>query len=181
MNPTPPRAGASERPSRAADAQAAVPSETPLESTRTAPTSQNWSVDETFQALERLREVVERVRAERPEVAAFLEHAAVVEEQPGILTLAYEPGSVFAKELEAPTLQRLIGEAASAVFSRDTRIEFLFDHPSAKGMDTLSADRVRAREERVRKARSKARSHPRVNEAIEVFAAKIKDLRVNER
>jgi hypothetical protein len=60
-------------------------------------------------------------------------------------------------------------------------VEFLFDHQAAKGMDTLSADRVRAREERVREAKRQARNHPRVSEAIEVFGAKLKDLRVNER
>jgi hypothetical protein len=124
--------------------------------------------------------VVERVREARPEIAAFLEHAAVIDEQHGTLTLAYEPRSVFAKELDDSKVQGEVSEAASAVFATPTRVEFLFDHPAAKGMDTLSADRVRAREERVREARKKARNHPRVTDAIEVFGAKIKDLRVNE-
>ena len=120
------------------------------------------------------------MRGERPELAAFLEHAAVIDEGRGVLTLGYEPGSVFAKELDDPKLWRITSEAASAAFGTETRVEFLFDHAPARGMDTLSADRVRAREERLREAKHKAKNHPRVTDAIEVFGAKIKDLRVNE-
>jgi hypothetical protein len=74
----------------------------------------------------------------------------------------------------------LVDQAATIALGAGTRVEILFDHAPARGMDTLSADRVRQREQRVRAALKKARGHPRVNDAIEVFGARIKDLRLSE-
>jgi len=131
-------------------------------------------------ALTRFRDVVEAVREERPELAAFLEHAAVLVAEPGTLVLAYEPRSMFAEQVRGRPAIDLVTSAASKVFGQTTSLEFKFDHAPASTMDTLSADRVRAREARVRKAIADAKNHPAVTDAMELFGARLKDLKLNE-
>ncbi len=131
-------------------------------------------------ALARFRDVVEVVREERPELAAFLEHAAVLAAEPGTLVLAYEPRSLFAEQVRGRPALDLITRAATQVFGRTSSVEFKFDYAAASGMDTLSADRVRAREARVRKAIAEAKNHPTVTEAMALFGARLKDLKLNE-
>ncbi len=132
-------------------------------------------------ALARFREIVEEVRETRPELAAFLEHAAVLKAEPGEpLTLAYPPQSMFAPQVKGNDCIELLGAAATRALGCSTRAEFRFDYAPARGMDTLSADRVRAREARMRKAIVDAKNHPRVTEAVEVFGARLKDLKINE-
>src|SRR5690606_14229229 len=131
-------------------------------------------------ALARFREVVERVRESRPELAAFLEHAAVLKAEPPALVLAYAPESMFAQQVQGRDCIDLLNESASEIFGEPTRAEFRFDYAAARGMDTLSADRVRAREASMRKAMAEARNHPRVNDVLEVFGARLKDLKLSE-
>lgn len=131
-------------------------------------------------ALARFRDIVEVVRETRPELAAFLEHAAVLTAEPGTLCLAFEPDSLFAKQVKGADCTELLSQAASQVLQAPTRAEFRFDYAPARGMDTLSADRVRARETRMKKAIADARSHPRVTEALKLFGARLKDLKLSE-
>jgi DNA polymerase-3 subunit gamma/tau len=131
-------------------------------------------------ALARFRDVVEVVREERPELAAFLEHAAVLASEPGRLILAYEPRSIFAEQVKGRVEVELLTRAATQVLGQATSPEFRFDYSAASGMDTLSADRVRAREARVKKAIADAKNHPTVTEAMELFGARLKDLKLSE-
>jgi hypothetical protein len=94
--------------------------------------------------------------------------------------LAYEPRSMFAEQVRGRAEIDLVTSAASKVFGQATSLEFKFDYAPASAMDTLSADRVRAREARVRKAIADAKNHPAVTDAMELFGARLKDLKLNE-
>jgi hypothetical protein len=131
-------------------------------------------------ALNRFRDIVEAVRESRPELAAFLEHAAVLKAQPGHLLLAYPPKSIFSEQVKGRDCIDLLTECSGRVLEAPSRAEFRFDYEPASGMDTLSADRVRAREARMRKAIADAKNHPRVTEALEVLGARLKDLKIGE-
>src|SRR5690606_33066574 len=98
----------------------------------------------------RFRELVELIREARPELAAFLEHAVVLKAEAGKLELAYAPGSVFSEQVKGRDCIDLLSDAAGKLFGAPTRAEFRFDYAEAQGMDTLSANRVRAREARMR-------------------------------
>lgn len=131
-------------------------------------------------ALARFRDVVEVVREERPELAAFLEHAVVLVAEPGALVLAYEPRSMFAEQVRDRDAIDALTRAATQVLGQTTSVDFKFDYAPASSMDTLSADRVRAREARVKKAIADAKNHPTVTEAMALFGARLKDLKLNE-
>jgi len=175
----PPSASAPSAPP-AASASSAPPRASVTPPSASAPPPPSAPAESSVMALARFRDVVEVVREERPELAAFLEHAAVLAAEPGALVLAYEPRSMFAEQVRDRPATDLVTRAATQVFGQTTSVEFKFDYAAASGMDTLSADRVRAREARVKKAIADAKNHPTVTEAMELFGARLKDLKLNE-
>ena len=70
------------------------------------------------------RKIVELVREERPELAAFLEHAAPLEVAPGQLVLGWERGSMFAEEASSKDSMALLTRAACDHFKTRTRVTF---------------------------------------------------------
>jgi DNA polymerase-3 subunit gamma/tau len=130
--------------------------------------------------LKRLKPFVDRVRETNVELAAYLEQAVPLVVEPGKLQLSFEKGSLFVDKVNArPTLEAL-GSVASEVLGAPTVVGVTPDHPDAFPHKTLSAERVREREAARREAIARAKAHPRVVDALEVFGARIKEVKLAE-
>jgi len=125
-----------------------------------------------------LRAIVARVATSRPELAAKLEHAVALERTPGQLVLGWTKDNVFAALVATPECSAIIEQAASSILKTPTRVVQELDSARAAGKKTLSNLEAEARERRRREAYERARSHPRLAEALEVLGARLRDLRL---
>jgi DNA polymerase-3 subunit gamma/tau len=130
--------------------------------------------------LEDFRKIVDRVRDERPELAAFLEHAAPLEVNATQILLGWEKGSIFAEQASTKESILLLTRAASEHFRATPRVTFDLDSARAKTTTTVAAIDAEAREEQARQAVAQARRHPRVADAIEILGARLKDVKLGD-
>jgi DNA polymerase-3 subunit gamma/tau len=126
------------------------------------------------------RRVVNRVRALRPELGAFLDHAAPLEVRPGQIRIGWEPGSIFASEGASQECVDLLGRMASEHFGEKTAIDVVLESAEAKEATTLSVIELEAQRERARAAAARVREHPSVVGAVEVLGARLKELKIPE-
>nr|PZN22941.1 MAG: DNA polymerase III subunit gamma/tau [Pseudomonadota bacterium] len=127
---------------------------------------------------ELLRLIVARVAGERPELAAKLEHAVLVESAPGRIVLGWPPESVFGSLVAAPENTALVERAATAVIGTPTRVVHEHDSERTRGRKTLSRIEAENRERQKREAYERMRKHPRVVDAVEILGARLRDLRL---
>src|SRR5690606_7852285 len=127
---------------------------------------------------ELLRTVVARAAGERPELAAKLEHAILVETAPGRLVLGWPPESVFGSLVAAPENTAMVERAATAVLGAPTRVVHEHDSERTRGRKTLSRIEAENRERQKRKAYERMRRHPRVVDALAILGARLRDLRL---
>jgi DNA polymerase-3 subunit gamma/tau len=128
------------------------------------------------EGIETFRAIVERVGESRPEIAAFLSQAALLSLGPPALVLAYPKEDAFAREVEQNVA--LIRAAAGATLGAEVTVTIERDDTLARSFRTLARLEAEAEEGRRRAAITKARSHPRIAEAIEVLGARLKDLKL---
>jgi DNA polymerase III subunit gamma/tau len=127
------------------------------------------------------RSIVDRVRESRPELAAFLEHAAPLKLDPGEIVVGWAKGSIFAGQASTKESLALLSRAAGDHFGTRTRVTFELDSAEAKNATTVATQDSDAREQRVRDALAQARQHPRISDAMEILGARLKDVKlVNE-
>jgi DNA polymerase-3 subunit gamma/tau len=125
------------------------------------------------------RAIVERVRTLRPPLASVLEHAVPVDVGPTRVVVAFEPGAAFllarANEPDAiDTLKRAVREQFGR--SVELALETLGRSPGA-GKTIASID-AEQRATELARARSTIESHPLVRDAIRLFGAQIRDVKL---
>ena len=130
-------------------------------------------------ALETFRAVIGHVRAKRPELAACLHHAEVVQADRERLVLAFEAGTVFERSATAPDALALLRAAASEVFGTEPHVSFEA-RPVNGVRSTLSAAESQERSERKREALARAKQHPKVALASRILGAKLKEIQLPE-
>lgn len=130
-------------------------------------------LDEVFRAL------VGRVAAERAELAAKLEHGVLVELGANRLVLGWPPESVFGSLVSTPENNAVIERLATELLGMPMRLTHEPDSERAKGRKTLSVLEAEAREQRRKEAYERIRRHPRVEEAVEIFSARVRDLKLS--
>jgi hypothetical protein len=128
----------------------------------------------------RLKPFVLRVRESNVELAAYLEQAVPIVVGAGTLELGFERGSLFVGHVKPREVLAQLGAVATEVFGAPTEVRVTEDYREAAPHKTLSAQRVREREAARRDAIAKAKAHPRVVDAIEVFGARIKEVKLAE-
>jgi DNA polymerase-3 subunit gamma/tau len=128
------------------------------------------------EGIETFRAIVDRLGESRPEIAAFLAQAALLSLGPPALVLAYPKEDAFAREVEQNVA--LIRAAAEATLGAEVKVTIERDDALARSFRTLARLDAEAEEGRRRAAIAKARSHPRIAEAIEVLGARLKDLKL---
>jgi len=125
------------------------------------------------------RAVVERVRAVRPELAAFLNHASVIGASADRVVIAFEAGSVFERNARAPDAVPIIEQAVRDHFADKTVLVFETIEKSSAAA-TVSAVDEKERNERKQAAISRAKGHPRIAQAAEILGARLKEIRIPE-
>jgi DNA polymerase-3 subunit gamma/tau len=132
------------------------------------------------QVVSDFRAILDRVRQTRPELAAFLEHAAPFELGPDQIVLGWEPRSMFATQASDKESLAVLGRAAAEHFGRAPRITCEFDSERARTVQTLALLDAAAREQKTRAAMQNARQHPRIADAMEILGARLKDVKLAE-
>jgi hypothetical protein len=125
------------------------------------------------------RSIVDRVRESRPELAAFLEHAAPLKIDRGEVVVGWAKGSIFAGQASTKDSMALLSRAAGEHFGMETRVTFELESTEAQAAVTVAAQDSDAREQRVRDALAHARQHPRISDAMEILGARLKDVKLN--
>lgn len=123
------------------------------------------------------RSVVDRLRGDRPELAALLHHAAVVEVGGARITLAMESGSVVDRLRHNEEWIRALRAAAAEHFGTEPEIVFQTQN-GRRDSATVAALDDKERAARLEESRSRARQHPRVAEAVQILGARIKEIRL---
>jgi DNA polymerase-3 subunit gamma/tau len=128
------------------------------------------------------RAIVERVRIARPDVASVLEHALPLEVTRERVVFGFAPTDAFlaARAAEAEALD-LVSRSVRTHFGAPTQVEVrsataLASLPS--GVRTVAAIDAEHREEDLAKARQSIEHHPLVREAIRLFDAQLRDVKL---
>lgn len=129
--------------------------------------------------LEVFRSIVARVRESRPELAACLHHAAIVDARPEGLTLAFEAGTIFERTASAPDALALLRAAARDVFGVEPPIVLQTRAANAAELSVSSVEN-QERSERKREALARAKQHPKIAEASRILGARLKEIRLPE-
>jgi len=125
---------------------------------------------------------VERVRAARPDVASVLEHALPLEITREKVVFGFAPTDAFLAARAADTeALDLVSKSVRAHFGAPTQVEVrsataLSSVPS--GVRTVAAIDAEHREEDLAKARQSIERHPLVREAIRLFDAQLRDVKL---
>jgi DNA polymerase-3 subunit gamma/tau len=130
--------------------------------------------------LEVWREIVESVAELRPELAAMLEHAVPMVVEPGQINIAWEPASILGREASQKAGRELLAKVAHDHFGVPCAVTMELESERARGAPTLSAWKLADRKRQSRVAAAQAKSHPRVADALEIFGARLKDLKLVE-
>jgi DNA polymerase-3 subunit gamma/tau len=137
------------------------------------------AVQTSENALEVFRSIVARVRAARPELAACLHHAAIIDAKPERLALAFEAGTIFERTASTPEALELLRAAAREVFGVEPPI--VLETRGANAAHTsVSAVENQERSERKRDALARAKQHPKIAEASRILGARLKEIRLPE-
>jgi DNA polymerase III subunit gamma/tau len=124
------------------------------------------------------RVILDRVNERRPELAAFLARAAILDVLPGELKLGWEPGGMFSHGADDKESQDLLAAIASEHFGAATKVSLEFESARAKTIKTLATIDAELREQKQRDAVAQAKKHRGVTDAVEVLGARIKDLKL---
>jgi DNA polymerase-3 subunit gamma/tau len=124
---------------------------------------------------------VERVREQRPELAAVLDHAAAFVVRPGELALGWEPGAPLARQFTDKASLDAVTRAATSHFGMATRVSFELEAPRARGKRNLALIDSERRARLEREAVAQIKGHPRIAEAMEILGAKLKDVKLGAR
>ena len=118
------------------------------------------------------------MRESRPELTAFLEHAAPLKLDQGEVVVGWAKGSIFAGEASTKESMALLSRAAFEHFGTQTRVTFELDSAEAKSAMTVASQDSDAREQRVCEALAQARQHPCISDAMEILGARLKDVKL---
>jgi DNA polymerase-3 subunit gamma/tau len=129
--------------------------------------------------MEAWRAIVEAVRRVRPPLASVLEHALPLQVGPDALVVGFEASAAFlcARASEPEALDALT-RAARSHFGRATRVEIDASARPAAKTRTLAAIAAEVRGAEVAKARAAVEGHPLVRDAIRLFDAQLRDVKL---
>lgn len=120
--------------------------------------------------------VVSRVYAERPNLGAYLENAALVGVEGDVVTIGYPASAgTSMKIIQREDYQRIIAKACAALCDRPLRLRIAtLEAGTAKTLAQLRREREAATESHLRE---EVLAHPLVQEALSVFGGEVKEVR----
>jgi hypothetical protein len=125
--------------------------------------------------IERVRAVAGRLREERATWGSLVEHAVIIRCDADGFELAYEKRSFFAAQLADGTVAEAITRAAHAELGAPTRILVCDGKLSGRTIAQISNEQRTAA---LDAARREAVSHPVVQDAINIFKAEVKNVKL---
>ncbi|MGO9834260.1 MAG: DNA polymerase III subunit gamma/tau [Polyangiaceae bacterium] len=129
--------------------------------------------------LDTWRAIVERVRKTRPPLASVLEHALPLEIGATAVVIGFDPSAAFlAVRAGEPDALELLTREVRAHFGVPTRVELRSSANPPHGVLTVAAIDADHRAADLTKARAAVEGHPLVQEAIRLFGAQLRDVRL---
>jgi DNA polymerase-3 subunit gamma/tau len=122
--------------------------------------------------------IVEEVRATRPEVAAYLEHAVPLKLDQDEVRVVWEAGTVFAEQLSVPGSQQVLQHVVGRYFTPATRVVIESDSSLPHGAETLAVRKAQRRAVLAREAMARAQQHADVVAAVNLLGARIKEIKL---
>jgi DNA polymerase-3 subunit gamma/tau len=126
------------------------------------------------------RTIVQKVRETEGQLAAFLNHAMLVELTKEKILLGLESGTVFDTSLiRSPAAVSLLKAAAAAHFGKEPEIAFEAIN-LGQATHTVAALDTLEKFERKQAALTRAKDHPRIAEVTQILGARLKEIRLPE-
>jgi len=125
------------------------------------------------------RRILERVRAVRPSVASTFEHALPVEVGPCLIVVGFDPNASFlaARASETEFIEA-IRAAARDHFGASTEVVIDASLKPRNALRSVAAVDAECRRTALATARAAVESHPVVREAIRLFDAQLRDVKL---
>jgi DNA polymerase-3 subunit gamma/tau len=125
------------------------------------------------------RASVERVRVARPALASVIEHAFPLEVSAARVVIGFEPSAGFLAALASePEAIDVITRAIRAHFGAPTQVVLDVSAKPAGGARTVAAIEAARRAGDLAEARASVERHPIVQEAIRLFGAQLRDVKL---
>jgi DNA polymerase-3 subunit gamma/tau len=125
------------------------------------------------------RAILERVRAAKPAVASVLEHALPLEVTRERVVFGFGPDDSFlAARAADPEALDLLTKTTRTHFGVPTVVELRTAAAAPSGVRTIAAINAALKEEDIAKARLAIEKHPLVEEAIRIFGAQLRDVKL---
>jgi hypothetical protein len=119
------------------------------------------------------------VRKIRPPLAAVLEHAMPIEIGAATVVIGFDPSATFlAGRAGEPDALELLTREVRSHFGAPTRVEVRSSATLSHGVRTVAAIDADHRAADLTRARAAVENHPLVQEAIRLFGAQLRDVRL---
>jgi DNA polymerase III subunit gamma/tau len=125
------------------------------------------------------RTILDRLRARQPALASVLDHAIPMETSAARLVVGFEPSAAFlgARASEPDALDELSREVR-AYYGQATKVSIELSAHAAAGVKTIAAIDADRRSAELAKARAAVEGHPLVKEAVRLFGAQLRDVKL---
>jgi hypothetical protein len=129
--------------------------------------------------LDTWRSIIDRLRVARPALASIFEHAMLIEVRPERLVIGFEPGASFLADRagEPEGLEQLTA-AVRAHFGVPTQVELRTSAQAEHGVRTVANVDAQLRNAEIEKARAAIEAHPLVQDAMRLFGAQLRDVKL---
>jgi hypothetical protein len=122
--------------------------------------------------------LVERLRSTHPALASVFEHALPIEVGPERVVLTFESTTFVAERANEPEALRVLTDAVRRHFDAQTSVIIDISAKAASGVRTVAHLEAERREAELAKARATVEEHPLVREAVRVFGAQVRDVKL---
>jgi hypothetical protein len=123
--------------------------------------------------------VIDRVRCEDAALASTLEHAVVLYVGSQRLVIGFDPAEDFlARRASDPAAVAALTRAARAHFGTDIEIAVQQSLASFGSLPTIASVDAERRAAELARARAAVEEHPLVREAVRVFGARVREVKL---
>jgi DNA polymerase-3 subunit gamma/tau len=118
----------------------------------------------------------------RPALGSIFEHATVIELTPERATFGFEAQSFAGAQAKEPEALETLTREVRAYFGNATNValDLMVENAPASQTATVASIDAARRKEAAEKARGVVKAHPLVQEAIRLFGAEVREVRIRE-
>ncbi len=147
-----------------------------------APVSVEAARETSLEPLGDWRTILRRIAEGHPALGSLFEHATVLELTPERATFGFEAHSFAGAQAEEPEALEALRREVRAHFARATQVAISLMAPKAQASHAATVASIDAarRREAADKARAAVKAHPLVVEAIRLFGADVREVRIRE-